>query len=319
MDKIQAKELKMQKKLARAQRKKERDDEEREFSMVEHPGVKDIIIDVVVVLVLLIVALCSIIPLWDVLMLSFTEGFTAFISTGLALWFKGSFSVEGWKDLFEYNQIWRGYLNTILYTILSTALGWFISITAGYAMSRNTKLKRFMVLFVMITMLFGGGMIPTYMVVQSLGMINTPLAVIIPGCSNAMFCIMMMNAFAQVPPEMYEAARMDGAGQFATMWKIMLPQVGNMSAVIILNCVVGVWNSWFNASIYLPTATDWWPLQLVIKNITSYADDYVNQGNYSYYLVQYCAIIASILPIIVLFPFFQKKMEKAQITGGVKG
>ncbi len=289
-------------------------------SMIDPPSRADRVIDVIVVILCGLVAFCSVIPLWHVLMLSFSDGKTAYASEGLALIPLGGFNLDGWKNFFQYDGIIRGYINTIFYTVTSTALGWFLSVTAGYAMSRQTKLRGPMTMFVMFTMLFGGGMIPTYMVVRSLGWVGNPLSLIIPGCTNAMFCVMMMNAFMGVPKEMYEAARIDGAGHFRTMFSVMLPQVGNMSAVIILNSVVGVWNSWLNASIYVPNATEWWPLQLVIRQITANNSTFLQTSNpdYSRYLIQYCAIIASSLPIIIMFPFFQDKMERATITGGVK-
>ena len=188
-------------------------------------------------------------------------------------------------------------------------------------MSRTTKLKKFMIGFVMTTMMFGGGMVPTYMVIRKLGWVGTPWAVIIPGCTNAMFIIMMMNEFNRIPKENYEAAMLDGAGPIRTLFQIALPQAMNMGTVIIFNLVVGVWNSWLQASIYLTNNRELWPLQLFIREITANAENFLQSTNpdYSRYLIQYAVIIVSILPILVLFPFFQKKLEKATITGGIKG
>ena len=173
----------------------------------------------------------------------------------------------------------------------------------------------------MITMLFSGGMVPTYMVIKKLGWVGTRLALIIPGCTNAMFIIMMMNAFNSVPKEMYEAARIDGAGHLRTMFQIMLPQAMNLGSVLILMSVVGQWNAWFNASIYLPNNRDAWPLQLWIKEIIANNVNFLQTSNpdYGRYLIQYSLIVIATLPIIVIFPFFQEKMEKAVIAGAVKG
>ena len=133
--------------------------------------------------------------------------------------------------------------------------------------------------------------------------------------------IMMMNAFNSVPHEMYEAARIDGAGHFRTMWQVMLPQAMNLGFVIILNSVVMQWNSWLQASIYVTNKKDLWPLQLWIKQITADNENFLRSENpdYNRYLIQYAVIVAATLPILLLFPFFQDKLEKGVIAGGVKG
>lgn len=120
---------------------------------------------------------------------------------------------------------------------------------------------------------------------------------------------------------MYEAARIDGAGHFRTMSQIMLPQAMNLGSVIILNSVVGQWNSWLQASIYVPNKRNLWPLQLFIREITANNENFLQTSNpdYSRYLIRYAVIVAATLPIIVLFPFFQDKLEKGVIAGGVKG
>jgi len=166
-----------------------------------------------------------------------------------------------------------------------------------------------------------GGMVPTYMVIRALGWVGTPWALVIPGCTNSMYCIMMMNAFNSIPKEMYEASHIDGAGHLSTLFEITLPQAMNMGSVIILNLVIGQWNSWLQASIYVPNKKALWPLQLVIRQITSENADFLNSSNpnYSRYLIQFAVIIAAIAPIIIAFPFFQDKMEKGVIQGGVKG
>lgn len=290
-------------------------------SMVEHPTAGDRVVDGIVIVLCGLVAFCCVIPLWHVLMSSLSDGKTLLTHEGMVWKPLGKATLDGYRLIFQNGDIVRGFLNSIMYTVATTGLGFFVSVTAGYAMSRTTKLKGFMVGFVMTTMLFGGGMVPTYMVIQKLGWVGTPLSVIVPGCTNAMFIVMMMNEFNRIPQEIYEAARIDGAGHLKTMFHIMLPQAMNMGAVIILNCVVGTWNSWLPASIYLSNSRDLWPLQLYIREITANAENFLQSTNpdYSRYLIQYAVIIVSTLPIICLFPFFQEKMEKAVVTGGVKG
>jgi putative aldouronate transport system permease protein len=307
-------------------KKNKKANEERVSSMIEHPSAVDRVVDGIIIIICGLIAFCCLVPMWHVLMSSFSDGKTLLAHEGMVWAPIGKFSLEGYVNVFKDNNILeggivRGYLNSIFYTAAATLLGWFISCTAGYAMSRKTKLKKFMTLFVIITMLFGGGLVPTYLVINRLGWTGTPVALIIPGCTNAMFIIMMMNAFNAVPHEMYEAARIDGAGHFRTLFIIMLPQARNMSAVIILNSIVGQWNSWLNASIYVANSRALWPLQLFIREVVDNNKDFLQSSNpdYSRYLIQYAAIVAASLPIIVLFPFFQKRLERAVITGGVKG
>ena len=296
-------------------------EEDAQLHMIENPGIGDRIVDIVVILFCALAAFCCVIPMWHVLMASLSDGKQLLAYEGLAWLPVGKANLDGYKHIFKDASILKGYANSLLYTAGATLLGFAISTMAGYAMSRDTKLKPFMTLFVMFTLLFGGGMVPTYMVVQKLGWVGTRWALIIPGCTNAMFMVMMMNAFNSVPKEMYEAARIDGAGHIRTMVQVMLPQAMNLGSVIILNSVVMQWNAWFNASIYVPNNKKAWPLQLWIRQITADNQNFLRSANpdYSRYLIQYAVIVAATLPIIVLFPFFQDKLEKGVIGGGVKG
>lgn len=301
--------------------KKKENEDNRTSSMVENPGISDRILHVIVIILCGLVAICSLLPMWHVLMSSISDGKSLLAHEGLVLVPIGGFTLDGFKHIFKDASILSGYANTIFYTAASTGLGFLISVMAGYAMSRETKLKTFMSIFIMLTMLFGGGLVPTYMVIRQLGWVGTRLALIIPGCTNAMFMIMMANAFRQVPKEMYDAARIDGANHLRTLLQVMLPQAMNMGSVIILNSVVMQWNSWLPASIYTPNNKALWPLQLWIKQITANNENFLRTSNpdYSRYLIQFAVIVAATLPIIILFPFFQDKLEKGVLIGAVKG
>lgn len=294
---------------------------ETESRMIENPGIGDRIANVVIIIVCALIAFCCVLPMWHVFMASFSDGKQLMAHEGLVWLPVGDFNLEGYTHVFRDASVLKGYANSLLYTIGATSLGFIIAAMAGYALSRDTKLKLAMTLFLMFTVLFGGGMVPTYMVIRKLGWVGTRWALLIPGCTNAMFMIMMMNAFNSVPKEMYEAARIDGAGHFRTMMQVMLPQAMNLGSVIILNSVVMQWNSWLQASIYVPNNKNAWPLQLWVRQITSENQNFLRSANpdYSRYLIQYAVIIAATLPIIVLFPFFQDKLEKGVIGGGVKG
>ena len=301
--------------------KKKRIRSDSTVSMVETPTAGDRVVDIVVVILCGLVAFCSVIPMWHVLMSSFSDGKTLLAHEGLVLLPVGEFNLDGYKHIFKNAGIVSGYLNAIIYTVATTACGFMLSTITGYALSRKTKIQPIIIGMIMFTMLFSGGMVPSYMVIKSLGWVGTRWALIIPGCTNAMFMVMMMNAFNGIPKEMYEAARIDGAGHFRTMTQIMLPQAMNLGSVIILNSVVGNWNSWLPASIYVPNNKKLWPLQLWIKQITADNENFLNTSNpdYSRYLIKFAVIIAAILPIVVTFPFFQDKLGKGVIAGGVKG
>ena len=307
--------------MSRKRRFKSPAEEETSLNMVEHKSVGDCIADVIIYLVVALIAFVSVIPMWHVLMTSLSDGKQAMAYEGLVWKWIGNFNLGGYELIFQDSSILSGYANTLIYTVSATTLGFVIAAVTGYALSRETKLKTAVSLILMSTMLFSGGMVPTYMVLKELGWVGTRWALIIPGCTNAMFMIMMMNAFNSVPKEMYEAARIDGAGHLRTMWQVMLPQAMNLGSVIILNSVVMQWNSWLPASIYVTNKKSLWPLQLWIKQITADSENFLRSSNpdYNRYLIEYAVIVAATLPILLAFPFFQNKLEKGVIAGGVKG
>ena len=290
-------------------------------SMVENPTAADRVVDIIVYAICAMIALASIIPMWHVLMSSLSDGKTLMAHEGLVLWPVGTPTLDGFKLIFQNNGIVQGFINSIFYTAATTACGFLLNAVTGYALSRKTKMKPIVTGLIMFTMLFSGGMVPTYMVIKALGWVGTPWALIIPSCTNAMYMIMMMNAFNGVPREMYEAATIDGAGHIRTLFQVALPQAMNMAYVNILNTVVGVWNSWLPASIYVPNKRNLWPLQLWIKQITAENQNFLNTSNpnYSRYLIQFAVIVAATLPIVIAFPFFQDKLEKGVLAGGIKG
>ena len=310
----------------RAERKAERlrrkIEEENRDSMVVHPGVGGTIMDIIIILALILVAFICVIPLWHVLMCSISDGRTLLSQSGLVLKPAGNtVNLGGYKLIFKDPRVMLGYANTLIYVIGGTLLGVLINVIGGYILSRETKLRGVMTLFIIITTMFNGGMIPTYMVIRQLGMTGTRLALIIPGCTNAMFMLLVMNSFAAVDKSYIEAASIDGAGHFKIMFQVILPQAKGMVLVTAINTAIMKWNSWFEASIYVPTQKDKWPLQLWVKQLTAEGMDFLKQQNPNYdrYLIQYAAIMISTLPILIALPFFIKKLEKGMVLGGVKG
>lgn len=293
----------------------------RKEGMVENTSVGAHIANVVIGLILALIAFCCVIPMWHVLMSSLSDGKALFSHSGLVLWPVGNLNLDGYKMLAEDVSILRSYLVTIFYVVGSAALGLVLNVLAGYVLSRKSKLQKPLTMLVLISIMFNGGLIPTYMVVRSLGLVGNPLAIILPGCTNAMFMVTVMNGFLQVPVETVEAAKIDGANHIQLMFRVMLPQARGLSLVVVIQTALFAWNAWFEASIYLPRAKEWWPLQLVIKDLISRNQDFLNYANpdYNRYLVQYVVIVIATVPILLLLPFFIKKLEKNMTLGAVKG
>lgn len=289
--------------------------------MVESTSAGGHVANVVLGVILLLVAFSSIVPMWHVLMASLSVGRDMFAHEGLALLPAGGLNLDGYKLVFQDASILRSYAVTIFYVVATAGLGLVMNVMGGYVLSQSSKLKPIFIAILMFAMMFNGGLIPTYMVIRNLGMVGTPLAVIIPGCTNAMFIIMSMNAFMQVPQATVEAARIDGAGHFDLMFNVMLPQAKGLIMVTVINSALGAWNAWFEASIYLPRQEKWWPLQLMIRKLTSQNQDFLNYANpdYNRYLIQYVVIVIATLPVLITFPFFQKKLEENMVVGAVKG
>ena len=291
-------------------------------SMVVNKTIGSRIADCVIVILLALVAFICVVPLWHVLMSSLSDGRLLLGTKGLVIWPVGEgMNFGGYTQMFKDSDILLGYANTLLYVIGGTALGVLINIVGGYTLSRDTKLQSPMRLLVIFTTMFSGGTVPTYMVIRHLGMTGTRWALLIPGATNAMFMLLVMNAYASVDKAYLEAASIDGAGHLTTMFRVMLPQAKGMVIVTAINSAILKWNSWFDASIYVPTDKSRWPLQLWVRQLTSTGMDFLKNRNpnYNQYLIQYAAIIISTVPILIALPFFIKKLEKGMVLGGVKG
>lgn len=292
----------------------------RNGGMVEKNTTGGMIADIVIWTVLIGMMLLCIIPLWYSLVASFSDGLTLYRTKGMIFLPVGKWNVEGYKHIFANMNVLRGYGVTLFYMITATVLGFVLNVLGGYVMSRKTRYRAFMILFVMFTMMFSGGLIPTYIVMNTYGLVNNPLSVILPTCTNAFFMIMMMNGFGGVPESTEEAAKLDGAGHLRIMFQISLPQCMSIATVIILYSVVSQWNSWFQAYVYLSSAREWWPLQLVVNQMIAENVSFMLAGtiDYSRYLIQYGLAVVATVPILIIFPFFQKYIEKGAVMGGVK-
>ena len=288
--------------------------------MVEKRSFGGRIADIVIFMVLIVIAFCCLTPLWHVMMSSVSDGQRLLAHDGLALWPVGEATLDGYKLVFRDNRVLMGYANTLIYVGGQICFGFFLNVLGGYVLSQKTRWGGLLTLLIVLTMMFNGGTVPTYMNLRNLGMTGTRWALIIPGCTNAMFMMLAVRAFAGVPQATVESARLDGAGHFTVMLRIMMPQCMGLLSVALINTGILAWNAWFEASIYVTMQQDLWPLQLWVRQIASESEDFLNYANpdYARYLIQYVVIVIATLPVLVVFPFFQKHLEKGMMAGAVK-
>lgn len=275
---------------------------------------------------MILLSIIFILPIWHVAMGSISDPLKVSANTGLILKPLGAPTLGGYKLVLQNNLIFNSYGNTLIYVICATSFGLILNILAAYVMSRrNLMFKGIIVFLVTFTMIFNGGLIPTYMIVRNLGMLDTRWALIIPASVTAYNIILMRTSFAEIPEEMLEAARIDGAGNFRILWQIIVPVSKSIIAVIVLFYAIQHWNSWFNASIYL-TKRELYPLQLTLREIVLLASENnivaeADGQDVEIYrpLIKYATIMVSVIPMMVIYPFVQKYFVTGVMIGSVKG
>lgn len=277
-------------------------------------------------LLLLAVGLSIAYPLLYVVSASFSSKVASM--GNLSLW-PDNPSFEGYRAVLAYPRVWSGYYNSFLYMTLGTALNLVITVCAAYPLSRRDLLGRNAVMSVFVfTMYFSGGMIPAYLLVRNLKMLNTVWAMIIPGVMSVYNMIVMRTYFSsQIPDELREASELDGCGAIRFLLRVVLPLSGPILAVIGLFYAVGHWNSYFSAMLYL-SSYDRYPLQIILREIliNNQMNDlsmYDPQELYNLEeranLMRYSLIIVSSLPVMVLYPLVQRYFVKGLMVGAIKG
>lgn len=289
--------------------------------MVENTSIHSKIMQAIVTLVVIALALIAVLPMWHVIMSSISDGHTLLTYDGFAILPVGDVTFNAYKMILKNASIIQGYINTIIYVVGAVGLGLVLNVLGGYVLYRQTKLNTFLSLFVMFTMMFGGGMVATFMVMDALNLTGTRLVIILQLATNAMYIVVASNAFRGVPKETVESAIIDGAGNITIMFKVMLPQCMSLMSVTLLNTFIGAWNSWVEASIYAANDRAKWPIQLVINEIVQQNANILQSANPNYdrYLIQFAVIVIAVVPILIAFPFFQDKIEAGVLTGAVKG
>ncbi len=273
---------------------------------------------------LTLLAIIIIYPLYFIIIASISDPDA--VLGGQVFLYPVKITLEGFEKVFHRSDIWTGYLNTIWYTLVTVVLSLFVTIPAGWALSRkDTPGRKFWMVFFIIPMFFGGGLIPFYNVMSNLHLVNSAWAVILPAILSVWNLFMTKTFFeSSIPEGLLEAARIDGAGKFRTFLSIVIPLAKPIIAVMALYYAVGQWNSYFNAMIFLQDETKY-PLQLVLKEILIASESTVGGSGETilqqYRLanqLKYVSVIVSSLPVLCLYPFVQKYFAQGVMLGSLK-
>ena len=273
------------------------------------------------IIVFLIVAY----PLYYVIIASFSD--PMLVSSGQVSFWPRGFTLRGYEMVFEENDLWIGYRNTIFYTVVGTLINIAVTFPASYACSRREFMpRRAIMLMFVFTMFFSGGLIPTYMLMRSLNMINSIWVFLIPFSLNVYNFIIVRTFFETgIPEELYDAAQLDGCGHFRYFLKIAMPLSRAIVAVIGLYYAVAHWNDYFTGLLYARDL-DYKPLQLVLREVLLVAQASSQTGGtgsgYAILYVismKYSIIIVSTIPLMIIYPFLQRYFEKGVMLGAVKG
>lgn len=281
----------------------------------------------VTVIVLSVAAFVLVVyPVYFILIASVSD--SALVSQGQVIWAPKGMNLYGYRQIFKNVLIWNGYRNTIFYSLCGTAFNLLLTLPAAYVLSRkNFRLRRPFMFLMVFTMYFNGGIIPTYMLVKELHLLDTPWIMIIMGGLSVYNLIITRTFFENsIPDELYEAASLDGCSHMRYFLTVVLPLSKAVTAVIMLYYLVGHWNDFFNPLLYI-NKDAYQPLQIVLRNIllsnqamvgiagggaSGYAQQFADQ-------IKFGVIIVSTVPVLCVYPFIQKYFEKGVMIGAVKG
>lgn len=267
-------------------------------------------------------------PLYFIVIASFSDP-NEVAAGNISFYIKG-FNIKGYREIFKFSKIWTGYANSILYMCVGTFVNLAATIPAAFAFSRKELTgSKFLMLLFTFTMFFGGGLIPSFLLIQSLGMYNTIWALVLPGAVSVYNLIVARTFFqVSIPNELYEAAIVEGSDYFTYFFKIVLPISKPIIAVMLLIHAVGHWNAYFNALVYISDNAKM-PLQVVLRevliqsrNISTLSSMNMARAEEQRQLaemIKYGVIIVSSLPVLIMYPFVQKHFIKGMLIGAVKG
>lgn len=290
--------------------------------------------DIIIKTIMFIIAVSMLYPLIYVVSASLSSAQA--VNRGDVILFPVEFSIKGYEFAFKNKEIWIGYRNTIFYTLAGTLVNLAVTLPAAYTMSRkNFPGRNALMVFFMITMYVGGGIIPTYLNWKGLGLIDTPWIMLLNGALNVYNMIVARTFFAtSIPEEIIEATKVDGYSDFGVFFKIILPLSKPIIMVMVLYYGVGHWNEYFNAMIYLENR-NLLPLQVFLREILIQGElmksltkdpsisaeslQILMEQAKAMELIKYCVIVIAALPMLLVYPYLQKFFEKGVMIGSVKG
>jgi putative aldouronate transport system permease protein len=291
-------------------------------------GLSDKVIQRIMIIFVLLIVISVLYPLYYVLIASVSDPYDVY--AGKTFFLPSGFTLEGYQKIFKQDSITRGYLNSIIYTVVGTLFSTFLVVTTAYPLSKkDLPGKKAIMIFYVITMYFTGGLIPTYLVVAKTGILNSMWALILPGGVSVFNVIVTRTYFeTSIPKELYEASTIDGCGHFKTFYKIVLPLSKPIIAVMTIFAMVAYWNDWFTALIYMNDKTKY-PLQLVLREILiqsqasaqamSGMDGGYAEANRITELIKYASMVVGAVPMLIAYPFVQKYFKTGLMIGAVKG
>ena len=272
-------------------------------------------------LVMIIVVVCCTVPFLYIIAMSFSSS-VAITNNRVFLW-PVDFNIEAYRSVYEYPNFFRAYGYTLLYTFGGTLISLIMMVLFAYPLSKEwLKGQKFAMRIVVFSMFFSGGIIPNFLLINSLHLVGTIWAILIPFAINQFNLIILINFFKSLPVEIEEAAVIDGLSYFGILVRIVLPMSGAAIATVGLYTAVFFWNNWFNALIYLKSSQ--YPVMMLLRNIVNGRTMVVDNGGIGEksslaIAIKSAVIIISSLPIIMLYPFLQKYFVKGMTVGAVKG
>ncbi|NMO95463.1 carbohydrate ABC transporter permease [Paenibacillus lemnae] len=280
------------------------------------------VFDAVNIIFLIFVIAVSLYPMLYILNSSVSDPDRLIRSQSFMLLPEG-FQLKAYQYVFQNPKIYTGYMNTLFYVVAGTALNLLMTSLAAYTLSRKDLLgRKFLMKLITFTMFFGGGMIPTFLLVNNLGLVNTPWAMIVPTAINTFYFLIMKTSFEALPMEMIESAKMDGATDFTILFRIVLPLSKSILAVMLLYYAVDHWNDFVTPLLYLRDQS-LYPIQIILRDIligssTESMGAGVDTGYAIGENIKYATIIISTLPIMLVYPFIQKYFVQGALIGAVK-
>lgn len=278
-------------------------------------------LDVVICTILVLYSFLIIFPFWNAFVISISSE-VSYAKNNLLLW-PTEIDLGAYQSVFTDNRLWSGFGITMILLVGGTLYQLFFTVITGYALSRkNWTGKNLVMNMILVTMFFGGGMVPYYYLIRDLGMMNTIWVMIIPGAIDTFNMLLMRNYFASLPAEMEESAKIDGANDIVIFAKIFLPLSLPMLATVGLFFAVGNWNSWYNAMLFIPDNNKIWPLQMVLRNMISKVSSKEANPNAVTEFSQgmtMAAIFFTIVPMMSFYPFLQRFFVKGIVVGAIKG